>query len=366
MKLELNEVNPDYISAPGDTLKEVITSKGLTQNEVAARLGTSPKNLSGLINNKVAITPAMAVKLEYVLGVPATFWNNLMKNYQEFTENHKQDKRNLDQTEWLRNFDYADLAKKNFVPKTRKASEKVKFLLKFFGYSDFEFMQKDLSKDSILAGAYRLTTKQGPINTWSLTAWIQEGDIRAAAIQTQDFSKTRLKRAIPEIRSLVSDDDPKMFLPILKKQLANSGVALVFVPEVKGCRVSGVTRWKNHKKVIVELSLRYKSNDQLWFTLFHELAHLLLHEQAGFFISADSYEKDEREKQADHWAANTLIPDKDWRSFAAKQHFSKPDIIDFAKQVDIHPGIVVGRLQKEEFIPYNRFNDLKIRYDWKN
>lgn len=84
MAIKMYEVQPDYMTTPGEILRDTIRSKNLTQEQAAEDLGTSAKTLSNIINNKVSITPEMALKLEYVLETPASFWNNLAKNYQEY------------------------------------------------------------------------------------------------------------------------------------------------------------------------------------------------------------------------------------------------------------------------------------------
>ncbi len=84
MAIKMYEVQPDYMTTPGEILRDTIRSKNLTQEQAAEDLGTSAKTLSNIINNKVSITPEMALKLKYVLETPASFWNNLAKNYQEY------------------------------------------------------------------------------------------------------------------------------------------------------------------------------------------------------------------------------------------------------------------------------------------
>lgn len=366
MGIKFNKIEPDYITAPGDSLKEIIKESRMTQEDIARRLGITPKNLSNIVNNKANITSELALKLEYVLDVPAKFWNNLTKNYEEFQEKEKHRSALKKNIEWLKNFNYLDLYKKGFVPKTRDKNERADNMLRFFGYSDIELMKQNMKGESLLDGAYKITTKQGAIDEFALKAWIRAGDIEAKKIQVANFSKEKLKKTIPNIRKLALENDPSIFVPKLQKMMADLGIAVVFVPELKGCRVSGMTRWSQGKtKPIIELSLRYKTNDLLWFTLFHEIGHLILHDKTTFLTYQSSI-NDVREVDADEWASNILIPTDAYIEFVNEGDFSKNRIISFANEMGIHPGIVVGRLQRDKYVAYNnrQLSNLKIHYRW--
>ncbi len=366
MAIKLNKVEPDYATAPGETLREVIKSRGYTQADIASRLGISAKHLSNIINGKNNVTPEVATKLEYVLEISASFWNNLTANYETYLESKKHDDKMNNQLEWVDHFNYSELAKNNFVPKTRDKKEKLKNLLKFFRYPDIELMKSGMDNDNLLAGAFRISTKSGEIDKFALKAWIQQGDIEAEQIKTAKFSQKLALESVQELRELIIETDPDVFIPQLQNKASKFGVAVIFVPEVKGSRVSGLTRWLTpYPKAIIQLSLRYKTNDILWFTFFHELAHIILHNRQPYFTLVSNYETSKEEKVADKWAANVLIPEVKWQGFISYGDFSESGIKTFSKNIKTHPGIVVGRLQKEGRIPYtSRLGKLKIHYAW--
>ncbi|MCP9357133.1 HigA family addiction module antidote protein [Liquorilactobacillus satsumensis] len=366
MAIKLYEVEPDYATSPGVTLKETLHSLDMTQVEVAKRLNITEKHLSNIINENVKITSGLAAKLELTLGVSANFWLTLDKNFIVSKEKIKQEK-NLDrQTIFLHNFNYADMANKGFVSKTRKKSEKVRNLLSFFRFPTFEVMEKHMLDNSLLEGAYRLATKQGEIDKYALMAWINQGDILATQIKTASFNKELAKSKVQEMRSLINDTDPSIFIPKLQKIAASFGVAVIFVPELKGSKICGLTRWLTpYPKAIIQLSLRYKRNDSLWFTFFHELAHLILHKKKAFYTFKGEYVNSEEEKQADKFAANVLIPDIEWESFMSKGRFDERSVREFAEKVNINTGIVVGRLQKKHIIDYSQMNNYIVRYRWQ-
>ena len=107
------------------------------------------------------------------------------------------------------------------------------------------------------------------------------------------------------------------------------------------------------------LSDRGKKDDILWFTLFHEIAHLIKHSKKEVFIDLEDAKINDIEKEADEFAKNILIPNNE---FIKNNIFYDEKIIkDFSKKINISTGILVGRLQKDEIIGWNQFNNLITR-----
>jgi HTH-type transcriptional regulator/antitoxin HigA len=142
---------------------------------------------------------------------------------------------------------------------------------------------------------------------------------------------------------------------------ADAGVALVAVPEVSGARTHGATRWLTPNRALIQLSLRYKWIDIFWFSFFHEAKHVL--DQAKRSIVLDSRigssGTSEEEVAANRFAADFLIPPQS----AARLRVlaTESDVLNFAEELGIHPGIVVGRLHHESIWPHNRGNSLRPR-----
>ena len=147
----------------------------------------------------------------------------------------------------------------------------------------------------------------------------------------------------------------------MKSLCAEAGVALVFVPEIKGCPVSGLTRWLSPTKALIQMSLRHKTDDQFWFTFFHEAGHILHDGKKKIFID-DNRPEDDREKKANRFAADFLIPPEATPELWTLT--TRTSVRDFAKRMGIAPGIVVGRLQHDRVIPFSHLNDLKTRFTW--
>ena len=118
------------------------------------------------------------------------------------------------------------------------------------------------------------------------------------------------------------------------------------------------------QKAVIELSARHKTDDHLWFSFFHEAAHILLHGKRSVFVDDTQREGAGIEAEANAWARDALIPKRQWRHFITGGSFSHTRVSAFASTVGIAPGIVVGRLQYEERIPWSSLNALKVRLEW--
>ena len=144
----------------------------------------------------------------------------------------------------------------------------------------------------------------------------------------------------------------------------NAGVALSLVKPLPRMRLSGAAWWLSPRRPIIATSARHKSDDHLWFRLFHEAAHLLLHSKRNVFVDGANGDGDGIEEEANAWAADFLVPRMAWRSLVATDDYTAANVRKFAKEQGIAPGIVVGRLQHGELLPWNRLNDLKVPLGW--
>lgn len=354
----------NYATSPGSTLKEVLEDRKMTQADLSDRIGLTPQTLSKIIRGSAPITPETATNLEVVLGVPASFWNNLEVNYRTNQEAKRKEIEYEKQINFIKNVPYNEMAKVGLVKKTRNPGEKIDSLLRFFGCASVEILQRRMQDDEVLSGAYRGTTV-AQVDKLALMAWVRKGELEAQKIKTDVFSKEKAIKSIGSIRKLTNEADPDVFIPELQKICATFGVALVLVPEVKGSRVSGLTRWLTpHPKAIIQLSLRYKTNDNLWFTFFHELCHVIRHKKEPFLTFNKDYADSPVEKEANVFAANTLIPKYMYDDFLERGLFNQSSVTIFANQINIHPGIVVGRLQKDGKLGWSQLQHLKVRYEW--
>ena len=335
---------------PGATIKEQLIDRGLSQKEFALRMGMSEKHISKLINGDVQLTPEVAVRLEMVLGVPAKFWNKLEATYREKLIKANAENEMDSDKELVKKLPYREMSKNGWVPETRETTERVIYLRKYFEVVNLEII-KDM-KLSKIACRRLAETEKGNL---ALLAWAQKAKLEARAIETSLIDLKTLKEKLPDIRSMTAMN-PADFCPKLIEMLSGCGIALVFLPHIGGSFLHGAT-FRDGSKIVVGLTVRGKDADKFWFSLFHELGHILL----GHINQSDGT-TDEDEEAADNFAKETLIPTVEFNAFTSLNDFSKTSICSFAQKQNILCGIVVGRLQKEGFINYNRCNDLKTKY----
>lgn len=336
---------------PGATIKEQLNDKGMSQKEFAARMGMSEKHISKLINGEVRLTPEVAVRLEVVLGVPAKFWNNLEAVYRERLIKAEAENA-MDADEALaKQLPYSEMAKFGWIPETRDSKEKVINLRKYFEVVELSLLE---NKQITRIACRRLAVTEK--SDFALLAWAQEAKIKARNIDTSPINIKGLINIIPEIRSMTVMK-PKEFCPKIKSMLAECGIALVFLPHLKGSFLQGAS-FMDGNKIVVGLTARGKDADKFWFSLFHELAHIVL----GHIGQVDGT-TDQDEKDADAWSRDTLIPKEVFDDFVENAVFSAASIRAFAKTLGIAPGIVVGRLQNEGCIKHSMMNELKEHYE---
>ena len=344
----------NYIATPpGATIKEQLTDRGMSQKEFAVRMNMSEKHISKLINGEVQLTPETALKLEMVLGVPAKFWNNLEAIYRE--KIIKANAENVMEADIIiaKQIPYNEMSKYGWVPGTTDAKERVINLRKYFEVVELSLLNnKQITR--IACRRLAITEK----SDLALLAWVQEAKIKARNIKTSPINIKGLVSAIPEIRRMTTLN-PEEFCPKIISYLSDCGIALIILPHLKGSFLQGAS-FIDGNKIVVSLTVRGKDADIFWFSLFHELAHIVLGH-----VGLANGTSDEDEKAADKWSEDTLINSMDFEVFKKNGDFSEKSVIEFANDQGIAPGIVVGRMQMERLVKYSMLNNLKNKIDIK-
>ncbi|MCK9453332.1 MAG: helix-turn-helix domain-containing protein [Bacteroidales bacterium] len=340
-----------YIAIPpGMTIKEMLVERGMNQKEFAARMDLSEKHVSRLINGDVQLTQDVAYRLESVLGVPAFFWNNLESTYRETLIKVDAENEMENDEAIARLLPYSEMASFGWVQKTNKIKEKVLFLRQFWEVSKLTLLDNAMIT-RIACRRLAITEK----SDLALMAWAQKVKRDARQIKASPINIERLIAQLPGIRQMTMWS-PDEFSKKLQELLVDCGIALVFVPHLKGSFLHGAT-FVDGRKIVLGLTVRGNDGDRFWFSLFHEFAHIIL----GHIGQLNGVSKED-EEAADRWAADQLIAPSKYKAFVEKRRFSRESITEFAKTIDIATGIVVGRLQKDNFVRYDAFNDLKTRY----
>jgi len=353
-----NQYEPDFVSPPGETLLETIEALGMSQAELAERTGRPKKTINEIVKGKAAITPETALQFERVLGVPASFWNKREYHYREFLAREGEREKLGKQVEWLKKLPVKAMVKFGWIQAASDLVEQLQQVLNFFGVASPQEWRG-------LWNGSQPAFRRSPAfvsDPGAVAAWLRKGELDAQQIDCAPYDEARFRDVLIAIKALTVTT-PEQFEPELVRLCASAGVAVVFVPELPGTRVCGATRWLTPSKALIQLSLRYKTDDHLWFTFFHEAGHILLHGKSKIFLEGDSGD-DGQEEEANRFAANLLIPATALRSFCAQGDRSLAAIERFARVHGISSGIVVGRLQHEGFLPHSHGNKLKMRFRW--
>lgn len=364
---------PDFAVPPGETLLEVLESRGLTQIELAERTGRPKKTINEIIKGHAAITPETALQFERVLGIEAAFWTALEWDYQSAIARRSERERLATQVDWLKELPVKAMINAGWIKAKSSAVEQLEALLAFFGVASVDAWQ-DVWRDYRDAVAFR-ASPSFESDFGAMTAWLRQSELEGRAIDTGLFDASAFKSALADVRSLTAEA-PEVFCPHMRERCAAAGVAVVFVRELPKLRVCGATRWLTSDKALIALTLRYKRDDHFWFTFFHEAAHILLHGKRAFFVEEerrspaketreDASDVARQEEEANRFARDFLIPPAAYAEFKRQHAFGEQAIRAFAATVGIAPGIVVGRLQHESILPYpTPLNHLKRSFVW--
>ncbi|WP_320361316.1 helix-turn-helix domain-containing protein [Syntrophotalea acetylenica] len=347
---------PDYAVPPGETLYEVMESFDMTQKELAKRLGLTEQTLIRIFKGEQPISYETANRLELVTKVPARFWNNLEAEYREQLAKIEERGRLESNIEWLKIIPTKELVERGWLENHKDKVDLLRETLGFYGVSSVDAW-KNIWEAPTVAARRSTCFESRPGDA---SAWIRLGELQVQKVECQAFDRARFKEALEKIRTLTRER-AEVFEPELKRLCAEAGVAISLVPEMKKVPWNGATKWLSSKKVMILLSLRGKGEDKFWFSFFHEAGHVLHDHKRDVLINDGSHD-DPREKRADDFASEFLIPSK--YDQAIKVIRSKAEVVHWADELGIAPGIVAGRFQYLTG-KWHFFKDLIRKLEWK-
>ena len=356
---------------PGEMVVDYLDFTGWSQSDLARRTGLSAKTISEICNGKAPITPATALALEKVFQRPAHFWLNLQRQFDEAEARRRELQLSDQWTRWADSFPLREMKRRGWLPSSPAVQSDVHSLLTFFGVSSPQSWQSVSQASDV---AYRQTRKF-KTSVESVSVWLRATELAAAElpVQVADFDEDRVRSTIEDLRSFTTMRADEIIAPI-QALCGAGGIVVVWVPELQQTGISGCARWLTDRKALIGLTLRYKTDDQLWFTFFHELGHILLHRRRRSFVvdNADKHIADRVidpemqifEDEAHRFASDTLIPPSDLADFIRAGRFTNETIFSFAKKIGVGPGLVVGRLQHDGILARHQGNAFKQRLAW--
>jgi len=347
---KLNQYFPQTRPHPGETLAEKLEEMEMGPKEFALRTGKPDKTIIAVLKGESSITPDMAIQFENVTKIPATFWMNHQRSYDEFIAREKRKVAIEESISWARQFPLSDMIKKAWLPQVNTIQEKTMEMLAFFGFSTHRAWEEYYFNQQLKV-AFRLSLAQTK-EPYAISAWLRKGELQAAELQANEYSEKKFKEALPKIKAIMAKQ-PEGFFNQLQSICLEAGVKVVHTPCIQKAPISGSTRWLKDTPLI-QLTGRYKRNDSFWFTFFHEAGHILLHGKKDIFLeNLDYTDKDiAKEKEADEFACKWTLSKVEEEEVLASASLNEKNIRKFAQQFNTHPAIIIGRLQHKKLIPY--------------
>jgi plasmid maintenance system antidote protein VapI/Zn-dependent peptidase ImmA (M78 family) len=356
---------PMWAVPPGRTISDLLHAKGVMPSRLASLVDMSERQLAGLLAGENPLTAGVAARLEEALGTPASFWLRREEQYRkqvaELNEGVDADKEEY--KSWLKSLPLKEMQSLGWVDSSKDKQEKLRSCLDFFGVPNLDAWYRTYV-DVKAAAAFR-TTDAYLEHAPATAAWLRQGELQAESIECKEWSPQRFTAQLARIRGLTQIAEPSEFLPQLRAICAEAGVAVVTLKAPKGCRASGATFFANPQKAVLLLSFRYLTDDQFWFSFFHEAGHLVLHWDADLLILETSDgPTSPREEEANQFAMDLLIPRELQQRLPAASK-TLIGITRLARDAGVSYGIVLGQMQFCGLVRPDRFNRLKTRYKWE-
>ena len=351
---------PNYAVPPGQVLEEHLEAREMSHAEFARRCGRSAKLISDIISGKAPVEPRTALQFEKVLGMDASVWLGIESDYQLHQAREAEKQKAAEWLAWSRKFPLNELIKRKVVKEPASPTEGVAALLAFFGVASVDSWERNYAKTQV---AYR-HSPSFKSDKFALATWLRLGELESGQIECAAYNESTFKKTLHHIRKLTAVQSVEV-LSEAEELCAQSGVALAIVRPLPKTALSGAARWLTSQKALIQLSARHLRDDQLWFSFFHEAAHIVLHGKKLVFVHEGNGQTTVEDAEANQWAAHFLVPHSNWARFVASSEFSPHAVLRFAREQGIAPGIVVGRLQHEKKIHWSHLNDLRLRLEWK-
>lgn len=351
----------DLLIHPGETLKEVLEDNGMSQKELAIRTGFTEKHISTVIQGKKGISGKFAQCLEYVFDIDASFWCNLQSEYDQevirFNEANNITQEEINILSNLKQIIEYFIEKNMLEINDDKPAVVIK-LRRILNVCNLTKIPQ-----LTVQGAFRASATSY-VDPYVLCAWQKICELKMHNMDVEkSLNLELLKASIPQIKHLMFKE-PNSMRTELVKIFADCGIAFSIVRHFKGAPVQGFIKETDDGKLLLCVTLRQAFADIFWFTLFHEIGHILNGDVKKCLCDFD-FQKDEAEKKADKFASDTLINEANIKKFLRVSDFSLDAIKAFALQEKVPPFIIIGRLQKEGVLDYSKYNEIKVRYKWK-
>lgn len=350
MEVKINGLSPELISHPSDTVFELMISNNFTPLMLANELKIDYLEFEEFIKGRILLKDDKLKLLARIFNLKEDFFLKLTSSY----------KKNMEEALSFINvseFEY-EIASNLNVRKVKKylvdnvfflklsIKEKIEWLREYFKVSSLDVFKNFLStnvsfretksKNKLILEKIFLITNNIKVYKSPVRLKANFNDELFNELKEATFEKT-LEEVVYKVRSILKE----------------SGINFIYFRYDLEIKVQGFIA-RNKDEVYLGVSDKGKYHDIFWFTLCHELGHLLLG-----LLTFDYAIFDDEEKLADSISENILIPENEYKAFIESKEFSSDKILDFSIAINVAPGIIVGRLQKDNLIPKSSYNYLR-------
>ncbi len=340
---------------PGYYIQEYIEEMRLTQEDFAKRLGTTPKNVSYIVRGEQNVSVDIANKLARMIGTSANYWLNIQSEYDNLVYEFNNKKELEDEKRTFKYIKYSYFRDNFNLPNIpKKTDEQIKNVREFLNVSSLSVFKNEDMYVRFRSAAL----KQSEASMVRANMMVQIAtNISLKKNNFPKYDKNEFQKSIDFALSLTRNHNG--FYKLIRESFANAGIDLIVLPNLSGSKINGATK-KIGNHIMLMVSDRNNNSDSFWFTLFHEIGHIM---NGDFGISFEN-ETGKEEDNANNYAENSLIPENDYKNFIKVNDFSKEKIIEFANSINRDPGIVLGRLQNDKYIRYDdyKYNVLRTKY----
>lgn len=349
-------LRPARVLAPGVTLKRELEARGWTQKDLAKIIARPEQAISEIVTAEKRITPETAIAFASAFGTSAEFWLNLQSNYDLWQAQRNPSAATTDlirrRAKLFERAPIAELVRRGWLKKTESLQSLEREVLRFLGISS-------LDEPCGIAASFRLSEARSPESA-SVIAWLKRVDAVARTKRSsRPFKSDALESSLAELLAFSST---AAGAPKALDWLAERGVALAIVKHLPKTFIDGVSYLRDDGTPVIALSLRHDRIDAFWFTLLHELAHLLLgHPGSHVDNLSDHDHLPPQERQANAFAQEKLVPRARLQTWLDERlQIRRTDLAVFAEELGRAPGIVLGQLQHRGAVPFSRYRDLLV------
>ena len=365
---DLEELKPLWApKSPGELIQREIEARNVSQSELAMRLGVSKKHLNQVVNGLAPLSADLALALERATGVPAQLLLRFEADWRAHQVSVEARSSLTSYLQWLENFPRGVLVERKIIEAIDDDLTALEKLLRFFGVNDPEAFEKVFLAPQ---AKYKRNDK-GEIDQYNMAIWLG-----LATKKADDLAQTAPPYSAESLRAAASDLRRATTAPVevgfraMQERLLSAGVILVYVPEVHDTRISGASLWLNSNRPMIALSSRHRFEDSFWFSMAHEMGHVLLHLKRTTFIDDHSdysleaihhsNETDEYERAANKYAEQLFLGPEGIKLLAGLG--AQEQLRSLARSRGVDPGII-ARHYGSTIHTRSKFGDERKRVD---